>query len=755
MERVRGQALCRGPEPEHTEDDPRSTVQALLRAAGSGSDAGVVTIAPDGSATTLPYPELLARARRLLTGLRERGLRTGDVLVLCGLPLEEFFPAFWAGVLGGARPMAIAEHAAEGSPALERLLHACTLLDQPLVLSDVAGAAALAQAAPQLRVAVAQDCLSALPADELTEPAASDVALLMLSSGSTGVPKVAQLTHAGLADFAASSRRILDVRPDDTMVNWLPVDHSGAFLLYHLLAVFGGCTNVHAPTELVLAEPLRWLDLLDRYGAQHSWAPTFAYQLVADALAERGAGGWDLSRVKSLLCGGEQIVLPVLRRFLDATAAYGIREGHIVPAWGMAETVTAVTYGRLDRSGTVQRLLKSSLSGDLVRAGEGTPESDCVTFVAAGSPAHGVTLRIVDDRGDPAPEGRIGRLQVHSPARLTPGYVNNPEADAAAFPGGRDWLDTGDLAFLDAGQVVITGRRKDVIILNGHNVYCHEVEEATTAVAGIRPGEVAACGVPHPDSGTEELAVLFVSRGAPDDARITREVKAALFARLRLTAAHVLPVPHGEFPRTPAGKVRRGELRDRLIGGALRTATTPRVAADPDEVTRAVQEEISVVLGRPVEADAPFYEQGLTSVLLVRLRARLESRFGATIAQTAFFEHPTAAALAAHVAEAAGTSTKPAYPGAKSADALDDMDNGDDHSIAVVGLSVRFPGADTVERFWSNLRDGVDSIRYFDEEELAAAGLSPEQRLRHPHCTDPPVPGKPTGKKQNPPTTPK
>ncbi|MGA5203688.1 amino acid adenylation domain-containing protein [Streptomyces variegatus] len=728
MERVRGQAVCRGPEPEHTEDDPRSAVRALLRAADAASGAAVVTISPDGSATALSYPDLLARARRLLTGLREQGLRAGDVLVLCGLPLEEFFPAFWAGVLGGARPMAIAERPAEGSPALERLLHACTLLDQPLVLSDAAGAAALAQAAPHLRVVVAQDCLSALPADALTEPAASDVALLMLSSGSTGVPKAAQLTHAGLADFAASSRRILDVRPDDTMVNWLPVDHSGAFLLYHLLAVFTGCTNVHAPTELVLAEPLHWLDLLDRYEAQHSWAPTFAYQLVADALAARGTGDWDLGRVKSLLCGGEQIVLPVLRRFLDATAAYGIREGHIVPVWGMAETVTAVTYGRLDLPGTVQRLLKSSLNGDLVRADERTPERDCVTFVAAGSPAHGVTLRIVDDRGDPAPEGRIGRLQVHSPARLTPGYVNNPAADAAAFPGGRDWLDTGDLAFLDAGQVVITGRRKDVIIINGHNIPCHEVEEAAGAVVGIRPGEVAACGVPHPDSGTEELAVFFVSRGAPDDARITREVKAALFSRLRLTAAHVLPVPHDEFPRTPAGKVRRGELRERLIGGGLRTATTPRVAADPDEVTRAVQEEMSAVLGRRVEVDAPFYEQGLTSVLLVRLRARLESRFATTIAQTAFFEHPTVAALAAYVAEATGAPTASVNAGTDTSDASGNMNNRDDRSIAVVGLSVRFPGADTVEEFWSNLRDGVDSVRVFDEEELAAAGLPPEQR---------------------------
>ncbi|WP_328871177.1 amino acid adenylation domain-containing protein [Streptomyces sp. NBC_00287] len=705
MERVRGTAVCRGPEPERDASDPRDAVEALLRAAEQAADAGVVALGTDGSADRLAYPELLLRARRLLGGLRERGVGRGDVVVLCGLPLVDFFPAFWACVLGGIQPVAIAEPPLPGSPARERLLHACALLNNPLVLTDAADA-------PEgLRVTDVHDCLDAAPAHEYVEPDGSDVALLMLSSGSTGAPKAARLTHAGLADFAASSRRILDVRADDTMVNWLPVDHSGAFLLYHLLAVFVGCTNVHAPTERVLADPLRWLDLMHDHRARHAWAPTFAYRLVADAL-ESGRPGrsWDLSGLKSLVCGGEQITLPVMRGFLDATGAYGVREGHIVPAWGMAETVTAVTYGRLDGPATVHRLLKRSLGGELVRADDSTPEDEVVTFVAAGAPAHGVTLRIVDDRGELAPDGRIGRLQVHSPARLTPGYIDNPEADAAAYPAGRDWLDTGDLAFLDAGQVVITGRRKDLIILNGHNVYAHEVEEAT----GIRQGEVAACGIPVPERGTEELAVFFVSRGAEEDVRIAGEVKAALYSRLRLTAAHVVPVPARDFPRTPAGKVRRAELRERFLGG--RPGPDVVKGAVKDAVKDAVQEELAALLGRPADAHTPFYELGLTSVLVVRLRARLEERLGVEIPQTAFFEHPTAAALAARLADAPmdAHSVPAADPGAA------------DRRIAVVGMALRFPGADTVDRFWANLRDGVDSVGVFGEitpERVPVAGV--------------------------------
>ncbi|WP_329388349.1 non-ribosomal peptide synthetase/type I polyketide synthase [Streptomyces sp. NBC_01716] len=733
MEPQLEKALCRGPEPERTESDPRDAVEALLRAARSASGGAVVSVAADGTSTSQSYAELLDSARRLLTGFRAHGLRPGDPVLLCGLPLAEFFPAFWACVLGGAWPAAIGESPVPGSPALERLLHARQLLERPLVVSDAAGAAALAQAAPDVRLVVARDCLDAEPAEDLVEARESDTALLMLSSGSTGVPKAARLTHEGLADFAASSRRILDVCPEDTTVNWLPLDHSGAFLLFHLLGVFTGGTNVHIPTEVVLADPLRWLDLLHEHQARFGWAPTFGYQLVADALAESADPDrlWDLGGLKALLCGGERVALPTLRRFLDATAPYGIREGHIVPAWGMAETVTAVAYGRLDRPGTVHRLLKSSLSGELTPADEQTPDDRCVTFVASGSPAHGVTLRVLDDSGEVASDGRIGRLQVHSPPRLTPGYVNDPEADAAAFPVGREWLDTGDLAFLDGGQVVITGRRKDVLILNGHNVYCHEVEEAATAVPGVRAGEVAACGVPHPDRATEELAVFFVSRGAAEDVRIAREVRAALFKRLRLTAAHVLPVAHERFPRTPAGKVRRAELRDRLTGAHLDAAPepvpvsapgpAPGAQVDPDAVARVVREELDAVLGRPVDADSPFYELGLTSVLIVRLRARLEKRLGVRIAGSTLFEYPTATALAAHLSDGA---TAPPEP--EPADTVP-VDRADQR-VAVIGLALRFPGADSADGFWANLRDGVDSLRVFGEEELADAGLTPQQR---------------------------
>ena len=260
------------------------------------------------------------------------------------------------------------------------------------------------------------------------EPEESDVALLMLSSGSTGPPKAVRITHRGLADFAASSRPMaLGMRPGHTTVNWLPVDHSGAFLLYHLLPVFTGCTNVHAPTDHVLAEPLRWLDLLDEHSARHSWAPTFAYQLITDALAGHPSRRWDLAGVRSLVCGGEHLSLPVLRRFLEATAPFGLGGPLLVPVWGMAETVTGVTYGRLDRPGPCTACSRAastatwSPAGDQCRSTTASPlwrpahprtASPCASWTTDGCCPAGT-----QDRAAPGVFGR----PAHTGLRQQPG----------------------------------------------------------------------------------------------------------------------------------------------------------------------------------------------------------------------------------------------------------------------------------------------------------------------------------------------
>ncbi|WP_189226532.1 non-ribosomal peptide synthetase/type I polyketide synthase [Saccharothrix coeruleofusca] len=647
-----------------SDDDPRDAVAALLRAAREFPHSGVGT-----SHGLQTYPDLLALARRMTTRLRRSGVTSGDHAIIAGLPLTAFFPAFWACLLGGIKPVVIADPPARG-PAHDRLIHTWNLLGRPPVITDTTGAAALDIATIDI-----SGCEDEPEAEQVHHPQEDDVALLVLSSGSTGAPKAAQLTHRALAEMAAGSGRVLGIDPPAVSLNWLPIDHSGALLLYHVAEVFAGCTNVHLPTGDVLADPLTWLDALAEWRASHTWAPSFGYQLVARAVEAAGDRSWDLSAVRSLVCGGEQITLSMVDRFFTATAPFGLTRDMFVPTWGMAETTTGITHGGLH----VRHVLKSSL-GATLRWAEG-PGPDSSTFVTAGSPAPGAAIRIVDSDGNPLPERRIGSLQV-SGNRITTGYANNPEATRAALSSDGKWLHTGDLAFIDEGVLVITGREKDVIILNGHNVSCHEVEEVAGSVAGVPAGGVGACGISNPATGSDELAVFFEDNGV-DTARIQRDIRAAVFTRLRLTAARVIPVPARDFPRTSSGKVKRGALRELV---------------EPD-----VRATVSDILGQEIDEHTPFYELGLTSVTLMQLKARLEERLGVSIESTAMFEHPTVAALTAHVM--GRPRTGPATAEARQ----------EDTRIAIIGMSARFPGASTIDEFWRNLREGVDSVDRFTD----------------------------------------
>ncbi|HWM07202.1 MAG TPA: beta-ketoacyl synthase N-terminal-like domain-containing protein, partial [Actinophytocola sp.] len=691
---TRPMALSVGPPLDLTADDPRDACAALLRAAREYPSNAVVA-----GSVRIGYAELLDRARRLLTGLRARGCAPGDAVLLHGLALPDFFPAFWACLLGGLRPVAIAEPLPADPPAaaVDRLGHVCRLLDGPVVL-------AAPDTVDRLRrlvdtVVAVDECAAGAPAVELHTPDPDDVALLMLSSGSTGPPKAVRLTHRGLAEFAAGTRREFDVRPEHVTLNWMPLDHSGSLLIYHMLEVFVGCTNVHAPTEWVLGEPLRWLDLLAEHRVNHSWAPNFAYQLVADAVVAAPGRTWDLTALSTLLNGGEQVTLPVVNRFLAVTGPFGVRADCVRPAWGMAETTTAITLGRFTEAG-VHRVLKSSIAGDLAPAEVDTPDRAQVALVPVGRPAPGAAVRVVDERGELLPELRIGRLQVRS-ARITPGYLGDEAATLAAFPDhertGRTWLDSGDLGFLADSEVVITGRAKDVIILNGHNHFCHEIEDVVAAVPGLATGRVAACGVPDERTGSEEL-VVFIATDEPDPAGLVHEVRAALFDRLRLSGCRVVPVPEREFPRTPSGKVQRARLRARAP------------APDPGLSTR-VRQLVGSVLGRSVDAETPFYELGMTSVALMRVRGLLERELGREIPPTTLFRYPTVTALADHLA-AAPAAAPEAGGGPVS-----------DGRVAIIGYALRFPAARTAEEFWANLRDGVDSVRRFTPAEVAAAGV--------------------------------
>jgi len=526
---------------------------------------GITYLDDSGTAQRRSYPELLEQAARALAGLRTMDLRPGSPVIFQLPGLEDFITAFWACMLGGyvPVPVSISPTYETAHATLSKLRNAWQALGQPVVLSgstltDRLAAFADREGLTGFQVADMDDLRAHAPATDWHDSDPDDVALLLLTSGSTGLPKAVRQTHHNLVRWTVSVAEACEFTPDDTSLNWMPLDHVGGLVMFHLRDLSVGCNQVHAPTETVLRSPLIWLDWIQRHRATITWAPNFAFGLVNQHADDIAAGHWDLSSMRFILNGGEAIVARTARRFMELLIPHGLPPTAMRPAWGMSETCSGVTYSRSFRLDTT---------------------SDDDAFVSVGEPIPGDTVRIVDADHNPVAAGRVGNLQIAG-ISVTPGYLNNPEANRESFtPDG--WFVTGDLGIIRDGELTIVGRAKDVIIINGANFYCHEIEAIAEDVEGVDVSFTAACGVMRPGDDSERLCIFFSPTAAAADRmpELMRTLRSTVAQRAGIAPDFLIPLARQDVPKTAIGKVQRSLLKERFERGEF--ASTP--APSPDD----------------------------------------------------------------------------------------------------------------------------------------------------------------------------
>jgi len=546
-------AICHGAPLRQEADAPRSLYDVLRRAALQDPARELVYLRADGSEIVQSYPELRQTAERILAGLRGLGLLPQDKVLFQLSDKQDFLAAFWGCQLGGfvPAPLSVPPTYRQPSHALGKLHNAWTLLSRPVVLVGEESAQDLARSfrdagLPDCRVVTLAD-LRRHTADErwyVGRP--EETALLLLTSGSTGLPKAVALNHRNMLSMTTGVAEMNGFSRQDVSLNWFPLDHVGGIVMFHVRDVYLGCRQIQGSTESVLQDPLKWLDWIDRHGVTITWAPNFAFGLINERAAEIGRRRWNLASLRFILNGGEAVVAKTARTFLALLAPHGLPPTAMHPAWGMSETSSGVTYSHrfsLDSTADDQR------------------------FVEVGDPIPGVSVRIVDDRDELVVTGTVGRLQVKGPP-VTCGYYQSEELTREAFTGD-GWFKTGDLGFLQDGQLTITGREKDIIIVNGVNYYCHEIESVAEEVPGVEASYTAACAVRRPGDDTDRLAIFFSAPGEEGALPLTvmDNVREHVLRNVGVKPEYLIPVDTGAIPKTTIGKIQRSVLRDRFASG--------------------------------------------------------------------------------------------------------------------------------------------------------------------------------------------
>ncbi len=534
----------------------------------------------EGVEQTITYGQLLEDAKAVASGLLERDIKQGQTVAIMLPTGRDFFFAFFGILLAGGVPVPIyppyrpdrIEEYAKRQAAILRNAGARLLI-------TFQGVAALAHLlkpfVPSLSEVTTPDKLTASRASShIPSLHPEDAALIQYTSGSTSEPKGVLLTHYNILSNIRAIGQAAQISPTDVGVSWLPLYHDmGLIGSWLCMLYFGIPVTIMSPFAF-LNRPERWLWAIHYHRATLSPAPNFAYEFCIRKIDDKSIEGLDLSSWRIAFNGAEAVNPDTLARFTQRFSPYGFRPEALFPVYGLAESSVALTFPHLGRSPRIDRVAREPFERHHRAEPASVSESSPLRFVSCGVPLPGHEIRIVDDHDQELGERMEGSLQFRGPSSMK-SYFQSPEATQAVFHDG--WWDSGDLAYRAGGEIFITGRRKDVIIKAGRNLYPQEVEDVVGEIPGIRKGCVTAFGVTDPKMGTEKLVVAAETREKRDDVReqITATVMERVTTTIGIPPDLVLLIPPGTTPKTSSGKLRRAACRDAYLKGILSQQRLP------------------------------------------------------------------------------------------------------------------------------------------------------------------------------------
>jgi amino acid adenylation domain-containing protein len=643
----------------------------------------------------------LDQAARLVAMELQRYLRPGDRALLLHPPgrdyVEAFFGCLYAGVI--AVPAYPPDPARLGRtlPRLQALVASCqaSVVLTTSVIREMAEL--LTQDAPDLRALrwVATDARSGNSGQGWAPPPLSpdSVAFLQYTSGSTGTPRGVVLSHRNLLHNSALITEGFGLSPREPLVSWLPPYHDMGLIGCILQPLFRDLPTVLLSPRAFLQRPLRWLEILSRYGGAVSGGPNFAFELCVRKTTPAQRAALDLSRWRVAFCGAEPIRAQTVERFTEAFAPAGFRPEAFFPCYGLAEGTLFVSGGPAGRLPVKRHFDTQALRRGELREIEG---AGGMALVGCGRPAREQELLVVDpETREPCAPGRVGEIWV-SGASVAQGYWQQPEDSARVFEARLadsergPFLRTGDLGVLQGEQLFITGRRKDLIILRGRNHYPQDIEVTVERCSPrLRPGCGAAFSVEV--EGAEQLVVVHELAAREDEespAEVCARVRQAVAEQHELALHAVVLLAPGSIPKTSSGKIQRHACRAAFLEGSLEEVhawresqeaggESPHGAAGSEastvepadvgtwlalQVARALRVEV-----RELHPEQPLTRYGLDSLRALELQHQIEATYARALPSAFLLRGPSLRELEAMLRQ----SQVAAIPGSRATLAME------------------------------------------------------------------------------------
>lgn len=625
----------------------------------------------------LSYEELYVHALKVLGFLQKKGITEGDEIIFQISDNMKFLCLFWACILGKIIPVPLLvgnndEHKRKVIKIWNRLKDPYLVIEEENLEktgNDFERIDPESDPAKRWkeRSFTVEDALRFEQKGTQAQLSEDDICFIQFSSGSTGEPKGVVLTHRNLVVNTYDILTSAGIRKDDRVLNWMPLTHDMGLIGSHLSALRFGLTQIIMPTVLFSRRPLLWLELIEKERVTVSSSPNFGYRFVLKFWERKkkkdAQAALDLSSLRLLFNGAEPIDYSLEKQFLEVFGEYGLRRNCILNVYGLAEASLAVCFPKPHEEIKVHCLKRESLK--IGHEPEVCEEGSlsAVHLVEVGQPVGDLQIKPVDEEGRRVEEGRTGYLYIKG-ENVTGGYYHDEEATRAAFDH-EGFLNTGDIGFFAGENLVITGRAKDIVFINGQNYYPPDIEKICENLESIELNTVASCGARPGKSENDRLCIFVIFHGRIEEfANTAWEIKMLIQRSLGIEPDYILPVQ--SLPKTTSGKLQRFSLARGLENGDYDHLIA--------EVERALEEKKKSMIEQvrkkryknPTEARLfelcaqytdmsraettdNFFDLGLTSMTIVRLAEDMKREFGKQVLVTDVFSYPTIEKAAAFI----------------------------------------------------------------------------------------------------------